>query len=109
MPEPMCPKCKGKMYLRNGQNGEFWGCGSYPACRGTVPKEGAPTAPPVATPAPPVASSPTAPQEEPTIMEMLTAIIATQTAMKHTLQQLVTAQKLDGPAEGQTSMENWNT
>lgn len=38
---PFCPVCKNKMVLRvakRGANagGQFWGCRSYPACRGTV-------------------------------------------------------------------------
>ncbi len=44
-PEPYCPDCGGRMYLRKptyrrrpGPNPEwepFWGCGNYPNCRGT--------------------------------------------------------------------------
>ena len=32
---PLCPKCNGSMRLRNGKNGQFWGCIKYPDCRGT--------------------------------------------------------------------------
>jgi len=32
---PTCPSCDVKMTLRNGKNGEFWGCRSYPKCRQT--------------------------------------------------------------------------
>ena len=31
-----CPRCNGRMVLREGQYGEFWGCRMYPACSGTV-------------------------------------------------------------------------
>ena len=27
--EPICPRCKGKMSLRNGPSGQFWGCSHY--------------------------------------------------------------------------------
>lgn len=33
---PACPKCGGMMTLRNGKNGQFWGCRLYPACNGTL-------------------------------------------------------------------------
>lgn len=32
---PSCPKCSRNMVKRNGRNGEFWGCPSYPTCKGT--------------------------------------------------------------------------
>jgi Topoisomerase DNA binding C4 zinc finger len=32
---PLCPKCQSEMRLRNGRNGEFWGCSRFPDCRGT--------------------------------------------------------------------------
>ena len=37
---PLCPKCSGAMVLRTVRKGsaagqKFWGCGDYPACRGT--------------------------------------------------------------------------
>ena len=37
---PLCPKCSGSMVLRTVRKGsaagqKFWGCGDYPACRGT--------------------------------------------------------------------------
>lgn len=31
-----CPKCNGKMVLRNGRYGEFYGCNRYPKCNGTL-------------------------------------------------------------------------
>lgn len=38
-PEPHCPECGGRMVLRRPSPGQdwdaFWGCGSYPDCRGT--------------------------------------------------------------------------
>lgn len=34
-----CPKCGGPMVLRKGPYGEFYGCKSYPKCRGILPKE----------------------------------------------------------------------
>ena len=34
---PNCPRCGGPMRLRTGQFGDFWGCLSYPDCRGTRP------------------------------------------------------------------------
>lgn len=30
-----CPRCKGKLILRNGRNGKFYGCSNYPKCRYT--------------------------------------------------------------------------
>lgn len=33
---PLCPKCGGKMKSREGRWGTFWGCNSYPRCRGTL-------------------------------------------------------------------------
>ena len=35
---PTCPVCGGGMKLRIGKYGEFWGCVSYPDCRGTRPE-----------------------------------------------------------------------
>lgn len=29
----ICPRCGGKLVLRNGQYGEFWGCSNYPKCK----------------------------------------------------------------------------
>ena len=29
----ICPNCKGKLVLRNGIYGEFWGCSNYPNCK----------------------------------------------------------------------------
>lgn len=39
---PSCPNCASPMVLRKGKKGtnkgeEFWGCPSYPKCRGTLP------------------------------------------------------------------------
>ncbi len=33
---PVCPRCRRKMVLRNGQKGKFYGCSSFPKCRYTV-------------------------------------------------------------------------
>ncbi|MDD6070439.1 MAG: topoisomerase DNA-binding C4 zinc finger domain-containing protein [Clostridiales bacterium] len=33
--EKICPFCKSKMKIRNGINGKFYGCSSYPLCRHT--------------------------------------------------------------------------
>ena len=32
----VCPRCGGKLILRNGKNGEFYGCSNYPRCRFTM-------------------------------------------------------------------------
>jgi Topoisomerase DNA binding C4 zinc finger len=32
---PLCPKCGYPMRTRSGKFGEFWGCNSYPQCKGT--------------------------------------------------------------------------
>lgn len=29
----ICPRCGGKLVLRNGKYGEFWGCSNYPKCK----------------------------------------------------------------------------
>lgn len=29
----ICPRCGGKLVLRNGKYGEFWGCSNYPECK----------------------------------------------------------------------------
>lgn len=29
----ICPRCGGKLTLRNGKYGEFWGCSNYPKCK----------------------------------------------------------------------------
>lgn len=29
----ICPRCGGKLVLRNGQYGQFWGCSNYPKCK----------------------------------------------------------------------------
>ena len=33
---PECPQCGQPMRIRNGRNGEFWGCSAYPTCRATL-------------------------------------------------------------------------
>ena len=33
---PKCPNCEGKMKLRKGPYGSFWGCRKYPECKGIV-------------------------------------------------------------------------
>jgi ssDNA-binding Zn-finger/Zn-ribbon topoisomerase 1 len=30
-----CPECDGEMVSRTGKYGTFWGCKSYPKCKGT--------------------------------------------------------------------------
>lgn len=37
---PTCPSCGGRMTARDGQRGPFWGCTSYPKCRGKLPMRG---------------------------------------------------------------------
>ena len=32
---PLCPQCEAPMRKRNSSRGPFWGCGTYPACKGT--------------------------------------------------------------------------
>lgn len=32
---PECPECGADMKMRDGSRGEFWGCSTYPRCRGT--------------------------------------------------------------------------
>jgi len=32
---PLCPKCGAPMIKRNGPRGEFWGCSTFPKCKGT--------------------------------------------------------------------------
>jgi DNA topoisomerase-1 len=32
---PICPKCGSPMIKRNGPRGEFWGCATFPKCKGT--------------------------------------------------------------------------
>ena len=34
---PVCPKCNSPMVKRTGPRGEFWGCSTYPKCKGTRP------------------------------------------------------------------------
>jgi hypothetical protein len=31
----LCPRCNLSMVLRNGRRGQFYGCSSFPRCRGT--------------------------------------------------------------------------
>jgi hypothetical protein len=33
----ICPRCGGKLILRNGRNGSFYGCSNYPNCKYTHP------------------------------------------------------------------------
>ena len=33
-----CPYCKVELVLRNGKNGEFYGCKNFPKCRYTLKK-----------------------------------------------------------------------
>lgn len=35
-PMPPCPKCQGKMALRQGKKGRFWSCQRYPDCDGLI-------------------------------------------------------------------------
>lgn len=35
-----CPECQGDMIARNGKYGKFWGCKSFPECKGTRNSEG---------------------------------------------------------------------
>ena len=37
--ETTCPECGGKLVLRNGIYGEFWGCSNYPKCHFTRKKK----------------------------------------------------------------------
>lgn len=39
---PLCPECLGPMRIIEGENGLFYGCCSYPGCRGTRPIRGRP-------------------------------------------------------------------
>lgn len=32
--DPLCPFCRARMVRRNGSRGEFWGCSTFPRCRG---------------------------------------------------------------------------
>lgn len=34
--QKICPYCKSELVLRNGKNGQFYGCSSYPKCRYTM-------------------------------------------------------------------------
>ncbi|PCG19291.1 topoisomerase DNA-binding C4 zinc finger domain-containing protein, partial [Brachyspira sp. G79] len=34
----ICPRCKGKLVLREGKYGEFYGCSNYPYCKFTIKK-----------------------------------------------------------------------
>ena len=33
----ICPKCGGKLRIRNGKYGKFYGCSNYPNCEFTKP------------------------------------------------------------------------
>lgn len=33
----ICPRCNGKLTLRNGRNGMFYECSNYPKCKFTKP------------------------------------------------------------------------
>ncbi|MHB0979829.1 MAG: restriction endonuclease [Thermoleophilia bacterium] len=33
---PTCPRCGSPMLRRSGRHGPFWGCSTYPGCRGTL-------------------------------------------------------------------------
>jgi DNA topoisomerase-3 len=35
----LCPKCQSLLVQRNGKNGVFWGCSSYPDCKGKMPDQ----------------------------------------------------------------------
>jgi DNA topoisomerase I len=32
---PVCPRCGSPMVKRSGPRGEFWGCSTFPKCKGT--------------------------------------------------------------------------
>lgn len=32
----ICPRCGGKLVLRNGKNGQFYGCSNFPKCKFTI-------------------------------------------------------------------------
>ena len=34
----ICPRCGAELKLRNGSNGQFYGCSNYPKCRFTKNK-----------------------------------------------------------------------
>jgi hypothetical protein len=36
MTTPRCPECYAPMVLRNGRAGNFWGCCTFPRCRGSM-------------------------------------------------------------------------
>ncbi len=38
--EVLCPECGSEMISRKGQYGNFWGCKSYPDCKGTRDSNG---------------------------------------------------------------------
>jgi len=40
--EPSCPKCGSPMRLRSSKRGPFYGCSTYPECKGTRPAPSAP-------------------------------------------------------------------
>ena len=32
----ICPRCKGKLVLKEGKYGKFYGCSNYPYCKFTI-------------------------------------------------------------------------
>lgn len=44
-PDVPCPKCDSPMVARNGKNGWFWGCSTYPKCKGSLNVEEVPYCP----------------------------------------------------------------
>lgn len=36
----ICPRCSGKLVLKNGKYGDFWGCENYPKCKFVKNKKG---------------------------------------------------------------------
>ncbi|WP_278680442.1 topoisomerase DNA-binding C4 zinc finger domain-containing protein [Leyella stercorea] len=34
----ICPECGGKLVIRNGKFGPFYGCSNYPKCKFTINK-----------------------------------------------------------------------
>lgn len=44
-PDVPCPKCDSPMVARQGKNGWFWGCSTYPKCKGTLDVEKVPFCP----------------------------------------------------------------
>jgi ribosomal protein L37AE/L43A len=44
---PRCPQCKAAMVRRRGSKGDFWGCSSYPECKGSRRAGGKKSEPPM--------------------------------------------------------------